>query len=1113
MFEKFTRFFLENEKITIVIITIIAVFWAWAYIMLPKQYNPSIVAPAFNVRIPLDWYTSEDSSQFVSRELENKIKELEWVDKIMSYSADNFSSTMVSFKVWTPQETAKIRLYDKIYGNYDLRPFWVKDVEIKSIDPEELPQVSFALTYNWSGLEVRESWIYLRKIALELKNGIKLVPNTTVLDIVWWYADSISVKLDKVKIESYNLDIWQVIRAVQASSSYRMVGESDDSKTRTLLMLDSGINDVSSLGNIIVAKINWADIFLKDLSIIKSWPVNLSKFYRYSSKESSRDAVFLWVAKMKWSNAVFVVEDVLKKVDEIKKKLPKNISLNIIQNEWETAKKATSELLFHLFVSIAVVLAILIIFLWLKNALNAAFCIPMVLGMVFITWLIFWLDINRITLFALILSLWILVDDSIVVVENNARHLEMMARTGKSKIEAVLDSVKEVGVSIVMSTVTRVMSFVAMFAVTGMMGDYMKPIPIFASIALIASLFIAFSINPYLATKFCKWDKCSGHSEHKESKFLKHYSNIISRFIDSTPKTRKSRKKLKLIFWISLGLIVILPISLGIFKARMLPKANKDQIYIWIDAPRDYSIQQTKAIEEKLSAFILNKDKWIPEELDLAENVSSTVWDRFLSDFANLFRWWSNRLSPNQISMRINLKSGEERDMKSEEYAIKIRPIIKNYIYGLYPDIKFRLLEDPPGPPTMATFHMKIKWQEDLSQTELTKFAETIKRTVKSIEEQEKLVDLSDTIGTPYKKIDIKLNQNDLIARWLSSDQVYNTLWALYNWIAVSFVHTKERTLEPSEIVIWFDDKETSDLNFLKNVYFTNASGEKVRLDEIATIRNEFANPEIYSDNRANTINIYSELGNNSVVYPVLKLYDMFWAKDFEKLGYRKIGSSPYSVDFVWIKDGKQYRVEWWWEWEITMDTFRDLWIAMMLSLLVIYFLIVAQFKSFQVGWIVMTTFLLSFFWIFPGFSFLYLLKWEYFTATAMIWAIALGWIVVGNAIILLDYIDQLIKEGKWLTYAVVEWSKKRFVPVMLTSIAAVFWSFVITADPVWSWLAWSIIWWLSASAILTLFFIPIFYYDYLVRYFSDASNEIQLQHIMENAPKTFDTAKAKNSK
>lgn len=1113
MFEKFTRFFLENEKITIVLITIIAIFWTWAYIMLPKQYNPSIVAPAFNIQIPINWYSSTESSQFVAKNLENKLKELEWIDKIMSYASDNFASTMVSFKVWVPQEIAKTRVYDKMYGNYDLRPLWVEEVMIKSIDPEELPQLSLAITYKWDNLDTVKEWIYTRSIAQNIKEELKTIPNTTVIDIIWWYTNSISIELSRSKIESYNLDIWQVIQAIQKNAVYKMAWNIEENSNKTMLFLNWDLNSVNKLENLIIYNFWWAKIYLRDVANIKYWPINIESYYRYHDEKKSKNTVLLWVAKMKWTNAVFVVEDMIKKIEELKEKLPKNIEIKIIQNEWDTAKHATNELTFHLFVSIFIVLVVLIVFLWVKNALNAAFCIPMVLGIVFIVALIFGLDINRITLFALILSLWILVDDSIVVVENNTRHLAMISRTGRTKFEAVTDSIKEVWVSIVMSTITRVMSFVAMFAVAWMMWDYMKPIPIFASIALIASLFIAFSLNPYLATKFCS-KKCGWHEEHlKESKFLNWYGRIIWKYIDADIKTKRKRKILKLIFWVSLGAIIILPIMWWIFKARMLPKADKDQVYLWIDAPRDYSIEKTQKIEEEVSNFLLNKKGSIPEDLRIVENISSTIWDRFLSDFANLFRWGSNRIMPNQISMRINLSENKYRDITSEQYSIQIRPLLRNYIYKLYPDIKLRLLEDPPGPPTMATFHIKVKGAEDLNNDELIRFSQAIQSQVKKIEKEEKLVDLSDTISSPYKKIELILNHDDILVRWISVDQIYQTLGAVYNKMNINIMHSDEKKLEPSNIVVGFDKKETWSIDFLKNIYFTNQKWEKVKLDEIATIKQDYASSEIYTENRSNTINIYSELGDNSVVYPVLRLYSMFGDKEFEKLWYKKISSTPYRIDFIGLKDGKSYRIEWWWEWEITMDTFRDLGTAMILSLLAIYFLIVAQFKSFQVGWIVMTTFLLSFFWIFPWFSILYLIKWEYFTATAMIWAIALGWIVVGNAIILLDYIDQLVKEWKSLVYAVIEWSKKRFVPVMLTSIAAVFGSFIITSDPVWSGLAWSIIWWLSASAILTLFFIPIFYYDYLVKYCLACSNEIQMTNIIEHGKEVLSENKDNKSR
>lgn len=1094
MLEKFARFFLENEKITIVLISIIVFFGIGAYIMLPKQYNPSIVAPAFTIQIPVNGYSSTDASHFVARNLENKIKELEWVDKIMSYSSDNFTSVMVSFKVGIPQETAKTRLYDKMYSNYDLKPFEVKDIIIKSIDPEELPQLSLAITYKGNDLWTRESGIYLRNIANNLKEEIKLVPNTTVVEIIWGYEDDISIKLDKNKIESIWFDIGQVISTIQSSALYKTVGNFE-SDNKTTLLLKTNLNSKKDLEWLLVHNNDWAKIYLRDIAEIQSGPIDIQGYYKYADHESSadfsKDSVFLWVAKMKWTNAVIVVENVLKRIEEIQETLPKNIAIQIIQNEWETAKEATDELTFHLFVSILIVLAILIVFLGFKNALNAAFCIPMVLGIVFIVALIAGLDINRITLFALILSLGILVDDSIVVVENNARHLANMHKNGKTKTEALLDSVKEVWPSVILSTITRVMSFIAMLAVTGMMGDYMKPIPIFASIALIASLFVAFSINPFLASKFCTGDNCSSHEDHeKESKIIVKYGKIISRYISGSLETLNARKKLKYVFWISLFVIILSPVMLGIFKGRMLPKADKNQVYVWIDAPRDFSVEKTKWIEKDLSNFILGKSEKIPEELDIVENVSSSIGDKFLWDFANLFRWGSNRMMPNQISARVNLIPNKERDIKSEQYVIQIRPLLKNYLYEKYPDIKFRLLEDPPGPPTMATFHVKVKWQEDLSLDELTHFSEAVGKTVRGIEKTERLGDLTDTISSAYKKIEIILNNDYVTERGLSMEQVYQTLGGLYNPTQISFVHTENKKTEPSKIIVGFSKQDSSDMDFLRNIYFMNSLGEQVKLDEIAELKNTFAGSEIYTDTRSTTIHMYAEIGENSVVYPVLKLYTLFGSKDFESLGYRKISSSPYQINFVWIQDGKKYRIEWWGEWEITMDTFRDLGKAMIISLLAIFFLIVAQFKSFRVWGIVMTTFLLSFFWIFPGFSILYLIRWEYFTATAMIWAIALGGIVVGNAIILIDYIDQLVKEGKWLAYAVIEGSKKRFIPVILTSIAAVFGSFIITSDPVWSGLAWSIIWGLSASAVLTLFFIPIFYYDYLAKYYEQGTKE-----------------------
>ncbi len=765
----------------------------------------------------------------------------------------------------------------------------------------------------------------------------------------------------------------------------------------------------------------------------------------------------------------------------------------------------------HLFVSIAIVLVILIVFLGVRDAINAAFCIPMVLGIVFIVAMVFGLDINRITLFALILSLGILVDDSIVMVENNARHLAMMPRTGRTKTEAILDSVREVGVSIVLSTITRVISFVAMFAVTGMMGDYMKPIPIFASIALTASLVVAFSINPFLAS-FLHKSGASAHHEKKEGGFLRWYGKKLQTFINREPSTTRKRTWLKVGFWMSLMIILIAPIMMDIFKARMLPKADKNQVYLWIDAPRNASIETTSKIAREAETFLLGYKKSektvsgeisytrvLPKELRIVESTSTSIGDRLTADFANLFRGGNNRLGENQISMRINLTPASERDLKSEDWVIAVRPLLTEALTKKYSDIKIRLLEDPPGPPTQATFHVKIQGEPDTTYPSLVRFADAVESTVRGIAKSEQIVDLTNSYSSTAPSLHITLDHDRIAESGLTESQVTNTLALFYSTTPLSIARYDDEKYGASQIQVAIKREDKNNISQVRSLYFTNALGKKINLSDIAKIETDFQSHEVYTDERIETIHLYGEMGANSVVYPILSLYGKFGESAFEKLGYQKISATPYGITFRGIQDGKTYQIKWGGEWELTMDTFRDLGLAMIFSLFVIYFIIVTQFSSFIVGGIVMTTFLLSFFGIFPGFSILYLMSGTYFTATAMIGAIALGGIVVGNALILIDYINQLIAEGKSLEYSVIEGSKKRFVPVMLTSIAAVAGSFIITSDPVWSGLAWSIIWGLSASAVLTLYLIPIFYYSYLRKYHANESSEIQRAHILEH--------------
>jgi len=1129
MFAKIAEFFIKNWKLTFVLVLITLIAWVWAYFVLPKQYNPTIVVPAFNVMVPAPSLEAWEIKKLVVEPLEDKLMELEWIDDVYWLSWENFWAVMVKFKVWTDKEKAKIRLIQKIRENMDLKPLSVKEPIIKTIDPDELPQITFAISYkDWNEKEKiseEEKYIYLRQIANIIKKDIRTIENVTTMDIVWGFHKNIVVELDIEKIEAKNVDIMWIYKTLEENNlSLPSWDINSKSWEKTFVSVEWKFSNIENLKKLVVWDFNWKIVYLEDVAKIKYWinRINKTSTYTDNKDKKTKETVFLWVWKAIWTNAVFVTKDVIKKVEEIKKKLPKNIEVNIIQNEWKTAEEATNMLLINLVQSVIIVFLVLAFYLWAKDAFNTSVSIPLTLWMVFLIAYIFWENINKITLFALILVLWMLVDNSTVVVENISRHLKERKHTWKRKLKAVLEWTQEVWAWVILATVTRLLAFGSMFAVTWMMWEYMGPIPQFAIRALLVSLAIAFTINPWISYLWAKEleeedTKKKEKSDESPLKIRRKYVAFMKFFLDDSKTWKFKRILFKLVFWFGLFAIILWPIYAWIFKARMLPKSNQNQIYLWIDAPKDWWIEKMKKLEKDVNKILLNpnlvledkkeknkdlvKKQKIDTSLDwVVKSVSITMGQPFMWDFANLFRWWLNRFWENELSARINLVSPSKYEEKykktrlsSEEFTIRLRPKLKEYLLSRYPDIKIRLLEDPPGPPVRATFLIKIK--SDANPENVDKFREIVEKEVKKIAPKQKVVDVLNSKNNPKRKVTIKIDNESLSLAWLTTQQVAYTLWIALNWVPINLVKNKD-SLEATNIILTSLEKQNTNLNILKKITFTNPSGQKIPLESIATLKYEFVSNEIYTDKREEAQYIYWEMWDNSLIYPVIELFwkfmdDSFWATKklvkndktkkeetvLEK-NYKLVSWSPYELNYIWLKDWKKYKIEWWWEWELTMDTFRDLWIAMWLSLLAIYFLLVWQFASFRIAWVIMITFLLWFFWVFPGFTVLYLLKNEYFSATSMIWVIALAWIVVWNAIILIDYLNVLKKNWLTIKNALLKAGYVRFAPIILTSLTTVFWAATIIWDPVWSGLAWTIIWWLFISSILTLVVIPIFYYD-----------------------------------
>ncbi|MDD3646447.1 MAG: efflux RND transporter permease subunit [Candidatus Gracilibacteria bacterium] len=1088
MFSKIAKFFIENSKLTFVLVLITIISGIGSYLIIPKQYNPTIIVPAFQVIVEAPGLEANETSNLIVSPLENKIMELEGIDEVYGIVGDNYGAVMVKFQVGVDKEKAKIRLNQKLNENLELKPIGVSTPIVKTIDPDELPQITFAISYKGEDISEEEQYIYLRQIANILKEKIKTIENVTTLDIVGGYVQDLIIELDLAKIEAKNMDIMEVYDVLKKNNIDLPVGNINTTlNDRISVQINGKTNSIESLGSIIISNIGTQALYLRDIADIRYGIKRINKTSTYTKiGEATKNTVFLGIGKAIGTNAVFVTDEVENKVDKIKKELPGNVEINIIQNEGETAKNATNMLLINLVQSVIIVFIVLAIYLGFKDAFNTAISIPLTLGLVFLLALLFGENINRITLFALILVLGMLVDNSTVVVENISRHLKERVKTGKSKLESVLNGVQEVGVGVILSTLSRLLAFGAMFAVGGMMGEYMGPIPKFAIRALLISIAIAFTVNPWLsflgAKDISEQDKVN-HEKEKESplKLRRKYLKLMRIFINNNPNSTKKRKLFKTVFWITLFVIIIAPIYAGIFKARMLPKSNQDQIYLWIDAPRGKNIEELGLIENDLINFF-NNSKNIPKNLQIVDSINITSGQAFMGDFANLFRGGLNRSGENQISARINLvhpniyeeQTGDSR-IKSEKFVIELRPYLRDYLLKKYPDLQLRLLEDPPGPPVRATFLAKIK--TDTTKENEAIFAQKIENEIRQIAQKQGIVDIGSSNSTTYKKLSIDIDHESLSRAGLTTQQVSHTLAIILNSVDIDTI-SNNNSYETSNIVLGVNEGNKNNINSIGNINFTNKLGQKIPLSSIANINYSFVSPEINTDKRSATTYIYGEMGDNSLIYPVIKLFGILMDEEFLGDDYKVIGWSPYEIKYIGLNDGKSYTLEWGGEWELTMDTFRDLGIAMGISLLAIYFLLVGQFASFSIAGIIMITFLLSFFGVFPGFTLLYLVQNEYFSATSMIGIIALGGIVVGNAIILIDYLNILKVNGITIEEALLKAGYVRFAPIILTSLTTVFGAATIVGDPVWSGLAWSIIWGLLLSSILTLIVIPIFYYD-----------------------------------
>ncbi len=1036
---KITQYFI-NSQLTVLLMAATAILGIFALTFTPREENPHITVPAANVMVMLPGASAKEVEELVSKKLEAKLWEIPGVEDVYSVSMNSMSMVTVKFYVGQDKERSMVKLYDKLMSNMDVAPPGASQPLVKPIDVDDVPIVAITLSAA-PGSTYDDA--QLRLVADHVLDELRRAPGVGNTVVIGGRSRQVRVTLDPQKMAGYGLSPLQIAGVINASNANLLSGDLDQGGKKLALETGGFFEKADDVKNAVVGVSNGRPVYLGDVADVTDGFEETVKLTRIafgaghaqhaavqdaSSAGLERPAVTIALAKRQKLNAVKISNEILKKLDELKKtQIPPGIAVTVTRNDGKTANDAVNELVFHLAVSIIVVIALLFFTLGWREAAIVALAIPLTLFITLAVGMVLGQTINRITLFALILSLGLLVDDAIVVVENIHRHYKLQQH---SRLQSAIMAVNEIGMPTILATLTVVLAFLPMAFVTGMMGPYMMPIPFNVPVAMIVSLMVAFVVTPWASYRLMK----AGHRDEKvqpleDTRTYLLYKRVLAPLLVN-PKKRK----------VFLGIIMtvfVIAMTFPLFqlvKFRMLPKANKNTFLVSIDMPAGTVIENTDRVARAVGDYV----RHIPEVKDYETFVGTGS----VMDFNGLLRGGAFREASHFADIRVNLVDKEERKITSEKLVLKIRPDIDKL--GQEYGANIKLVEDPPGPPVRATVVAEIYGPDYNRQR-------TIAQDIKALfARTDQVVDIDDSVKEKQDKYQLLVDKEKAALTGVSTEQIVQVLRMSVAGMAVSTLHVPAAKT-PVAIMLRLPKGDRTGISVMDRVYLTGAQGNQVPLSSLIKVVPSEMDKAIYHKNLEPVTYVYGEMGNRSQVYAVLDMMQYLWKHP--------------------LPEG--YRINWDGEMKLTLDVFRDLGAAMGVALIAIYLLLVGRFRSFTIPMIIMAAIPLSMIGIMPGFA----MTGVYFSATSMIGVIALAGIVVRNSIVLLEFILDKKQEGMPLEQALIEAGAIRTRPIVLTAAAAILGSAVIVRDPVWSGLALALIFGMLASTALTLVVIPVFYY------------------------------------
>ncbi|MBI4664867.1 MAG: efflux RND transporter permease subunit [Nitrospinae bacterium] len=1025
---RLARYFI-NSQLTILLMVFVTFFGLLALVITPREENPQITVPAANVFVQYPGASAKEVEEHISKPMEALIWELPGVEYVYSVSMDSLSIVSVRFYVGEHKENSLVRLYDKIMSNLDRKPEMASQPIVKPVDVDDVPLVAVTLSSK------TENDGELRKTAEDVLDYLRRIPGTANPNIIGGRKRQVNVVFDPEKVSQYNLNAQQIAAAISISNSNLPVG--DFPKDDILQFVETGdfLRTAEDVGNVVVANYGGSLVLLKDIAQVEDGFEDTNAKTRIgfgpAAKEqdkSERSAVTVAIAKKRGLNAVVIADKIIDRVEELKKSgvIPQGVEAHITRNDGEKANHAVNELVFHLVISILVVVALLYFALGWRESMIVAIAIPLTLFVTLGVGMVYGQTINRITLFALILSLGLLVDDAIVVVENIYRHYKMGAQ---DRMKSAIEAVNEIGSPTVLATLTVIVAFIPMAFVTGMMGPYMAPIPFNVPVAMLVSLAVAFIVTPWASYRLIKV-----HDDHSAQplagqKLYKKYREIM------LPLLTDYRKRMKFLTIVLVAFFVAIAMPMvQLVKFRMLPKANKNTFLVTIDMPNGTVHEKSDELARAVGAYLAK----VPEVTDYETfvGVGSVI------DFNGLLRGSSFRNQEHFADIRVNLSDKADRPRSSEEIVLAIRPRLHEMGKPFNANIK--VLEDPPGPPVRSTLVAEIYGPDYDKAREL---ATDVKNAFAGTSE---VTDIDDTVKEKTHKYYLKVDKEKATYLGVSTEDIVRELRVGVNGAVVSTLHVTDAKT-PVGIFMRYPEGSRSSPDDLDKMYIKSPQGVIAPLSELVSIIPGEIERPLYHKNLEPVVYVFGEMGDRGSVYAVLDMIIHFWKNPL-----------PEGYTIVW--DG---------EWKLTWDVMRDLGMAMVVAVVLIYLILVGRFRSFMIPLVIMGSIPLAMIGIMPGFA----LVGVYLSATSMIGIIALSGIVVRNSIVLLEFILDKKNEGATVEDAIIEAGAIRFRPIALTAAAAILGSAVIAADPVWSGLSWALIFGMTASTALTLIVIPVLFF------------------------------------